>query len=165
MDVADVMVKICPACNEENPISEVICRVCMTNLTSVSPTQKKAKEVLAPAAGPEKAPDADGGRTICSPLPAVLSLSRPSDGRALPVADGSVLGRSGESGAFFEKDRTVSRSHAKIHFNGDIWSIEDLNSTNGTWVNGKRLTPAHPSPIRVGDSIALSMACELKVIA
>ena len=31
------LVKLCPACNEENPVSEVICRVCMTNLASVSP--------------------------------------------------------------------------------------------------------------------------------
>ena len=161
MDTAEALVKICPACKEENPISEVICRVCMTNLTSVSPTQKRAPAL----AEPKKVLGVAGERTICSPSPAVLTLSRSSDGRALPVADGSVLGRGGDSGAFFEKDRTVSRQHAKIHFHDGIWHIEDLNSTNGTWVNGKRLTPARPFPLNVGDSIALSMACELKVIA
>ena len=155
MDAMDVLVKICPACQEENPISEVICRVCMTNLTSVSPAQKEAN------ANGTNAPD----RTFCAPLPAVLTLSRPSDGRALPVTDGTVLGRSGDLRVFFEKDRTVSRQHAKINFRDGSWSIEDLNSTNGTWVNGKRLTPGRNYPLNVGDSIALSLSCELKVIA
>ena len=34
MDTAEALVKICPACKEGNPIPEVICRVCITNLTN-----------------------------------------------------------------------------------------------------------------------------------
>jgi hypothetical protein len=154
MEAVEDLVKICPACKEENPVSEVICRVCMSNLTSVSPTRKGEGAIQ---------PDA-GERTCRASAPAVLTLSRLSDGRVLPVSDGGVLGRSGESGAFFERDRTVSRQHAKVGFRDGVWHIEDLNSTNGTWVNGKRLAPGRPSPLNAGDLIALSLACELKVI-
>jgi len=90
----DELVKLCPACYEENPVSEVICRVCMTNLASVSPTPKGGKPE--PAGVPEPEPEPEK-----KPLP-VLSLSRQSDGRILPVADGTILGRSGETSSFFE---------------------------------------------------------------
>jgi hypothetical protein len=166
------LVKVCPACNEKNPVSEVICRVCMTNLTSVSPTREGETpkpggepEGGASAAGPEGGAG-NGDRTVCAPPSlAVLTLSRASDGRSLPVPDGGVLGRGGDGGAFFERDMTVSRRHAKVGLSGGVWVIEDLNSTNGTWVNGKRLEAGRPCPINVGDSVALSAACELKVIA
>ena len=32
------------------------------------------------------------------------------------------------------------RGHAKLHFDGSAWSITDHNSTNGTYVNGERIT-------------------------
>ena len=32
------------------------------------------------------------------------------------------------------------RGHAKLRYDGEIWSIQDLNSTNGTYVNGERIT-------------------------
>ena len=161
----DVLVKICPACNEENPICEVICRVCMTNLASVSPVQKGAPAKEAPAPEPVLDVSDTGGLTFCDPRPAVLTLCRSSDGRVLPVADGGVLGRGGEKGAFFEKDMTVSRQHARVDFRDGVWSIEDLHSTNGTWVNGQRLVSGQPSPLYAGDSVSLSLACELKVLA
>jgi hypothetical protein len=136
------LVKLCPACNEENPVSEVICRVCMTNLASVSPV---------PA----------GRQTLYST--AVLTLQLPN-GRALPAASGDVLGRSGGAALFFEAFQTVSRRHAKVDFRGGAWQIEDLQSTNGTWINGKRLNPGQPCLLKTGDVVALSLACEMRVI-
>ena len=44
----------------------------------------------------------------------------------------------------------VSRDHARIHWNGASWSIIDLDSTNGTFVNGKKITN---ESLRVGDII------------
>ncbi|MDR1979100.1 MAG: FHA domain-containing protein [Synergistaceae bacterium] len=166
-----MLVKLCPACNEENPISEVICRVCMTNLASVRPVPEGSgnappEETQGAARGkteeslPE--PEAASDRTIYAP--AVLTLSRLSDGRAIPVADGDVLGRSGDALVFFEDSRTVSRRHARMEFRGGTWRIEDLQSTNGTWVNGKRLEPGQPCPLKAGDVVALSLACEMRVI-
>lgn len=52
---------------------------------------------------------------------------------------------------------SVSRMHARISENaGDLSSgflIEDLNSTNGTYVNGIRLEPYRKKQIRAGDVI------------
>ncbi len=48
---------------------------------------------------------------------------------------------------------TVSREHAEIYERGGRVFLRDLNSRNGTWVNG---VPVHrPVPIRIGDSIQL----------
>lgn len=33
---------------------------------------------------------------------------------------------------------TVSRSHARIYRQGENWIVEDLGSTNGIYVNGRR---------------------------
>jgi hypothetical protein len=165
------LVKLCPACNEENPVSEVICRVCMTNLASVSPVPAGSARGFR-----------DGGKVVKGNVdetnvsesekpasdrtlhvPAVLTLQL-SDGRAIPVASGGVLGRSGGASLFFEGFQTVSRRHAKVDFRGGAWQIEDLQSTNGTWVNGKRLGPGQPCLLKAGDVVALSLACEMRVI-
>jgi predicted component of type VI protein secretion system len=96
--------------------------------------------------------------------PAMLTLSRVSDGRTLLARSGSLLGRSGETEEFFRDSRTVSRSHARANLVDGTWRIEDLGSMNGTWVNGRRIKPGEPHPIASGDTVALSLACEMRVI-
>jgi hypothetical protein len=41
----------------------------------------------------------------------------------------------------------VSRQHARIQRVEDAYLVTDLNSTNGTWLNEKRLTPDRPVPL------------------
>lgn len=55
------------------------------------------------------------------------------------------------------RDRYVSSHHANLRWDGVTWWIEDLNSTNGTFVNQQRVTPGAPlavpggSMLEVGD--------------
>lgn len=46
---------------------------------------------------------------------------------------------------------TVSARHARLTYHHNQWWLEDLSSTNGTWLNGARLTT--PAVITSGDEI------------
>jgi hypothetical protein len=47
----------------------------------------------------------------------------------------------------------VSRQHARMNYTEGQWSVTDLNSTNFTKVNGKRLEPNTPEPLHDGAEI------------
>jgi pSer/pThr/pTyr-binding forkhead associated (FHA) protein len=49
----------------------------------------------------------------------------------------------------------VSRRHCKIWQGGGKHLVEDLGSANGTFLNGKRLTPYLPHPLEDGDDLQL----------
>ncbi|MCB0191165.1 MAG: FHA domain-containing protein [Anaerolineae bacterium] len=53
------------------------------------------------------------------------------------------------------KKAGVSRRHGRITLQEGQWYIEDLNSTNGTFVNGIQLAPNEPTPINSGDYLRL----------
>jgi pSer/pThr/pTyr-binding forkhead associated (FHA) protein len=61
----------------------------------------------------------------------------PSEGREHPVQPGVTIGREGCDIVFADPD--VSRRHAAIQVVSGEVSIEDLGSTNGTYVNGDRI--------------------------
>lgn len=48
-----------------------------------------------------------------------------------------------------------SRHHARFSFRDDQWLVEDLNSTNGTFVNNRRI--ARPTPVSAGDTVRFGM--------
>ncbi|MCG6941624.1 MAG: ATP-binding cassette domain-containing protein [Thiohalocapsa sp.] len=48
----------------------------------------------------------------------------------------------------------ISREHARLSLRADAVLIEDLKSTNGTWVNGERISG--PTPIHPGDRVAFA---------
>jgi pSer/pThr/pTyr-binding forkhead associated (FHA) protein len=51
------------------------------------------------------------------------------------------------------QDERASHHHAQLWQEGEHWWVKDLNSTNGTWVNGKRLTG--PYRLQTGDQLRL----------
>ncbi len=50
---------------------------------------------------------------------------------------------------------TVSRRHAELRIETGCWLLRDLGSSNGTWVNGRRVVEAE---VRPGDLIHLGAA-------
>lgn len=52
-------------------------------------------------------------------------------------------------------EQGVSRRHAMIKVGEDTLTLTDLDSTNGTYLNGQRLLPNQPRVIRDGDEIRL----------
>lgn len=63
-----------------------------------------------------------------------------------------VIGRSQESDIFLS-DRRVSSRHARIYLKDERFYLEDLGSTNGTFVNG--LPIKAPYRLEVGDKITI----------
>ena len=70
----------------------------------------------------------------------------------IPAGFDQVLGRDA-SADITVPDPAVSRRHARIHRGADAVWMEDLGSTNGTYVNGDRLTV--PYRLRDGDEVKL----------
>lgn len=53
-------------------------------------------------------------------------------------------------------NRMISRIHCKVVNDNGMYSIEDLKSANGTYVNQVRLQPNRPHPIKNGDIVRLA---------
>ena len=71
--------------------------------------------------------------------------------RYLISEERTSIGRSPESEIFLD-DVTVSRSHAVIERNGSAFSLNDLGSLNGTYINNQSLKT---SPLTCGDEIQI----------
>ena len=67
-----------------------------------------------------------------------------------PEDEAVIIGRSSDAGIAVP-DRSMSRRHARLFLEGDEWLIEDLDSRNGTLLNGRRIT--EPTPVGVGTAL------------
>ena len=76
-------------------------------------------------------------------------------GAAYDLSDGALLGRGDQADIVLE-DAFASTRHARLIPQGDVIVLEDLGSTNGTYLNGEPLRGAQPlhegDRIRIGDS-------------
>jgi predicted Ser/Thr protein kinase len=91
-------------------------------------------EAEEPAAGAEAAPAA--------PPPDCLRLrvtAGNAQGSEIQVRDEFVIGRQASEEGQLGQDAEISREHARIARSGDHFVIEDLGSTNGTFLNGRRI--------------------------
>src|SRR5690348_16638343 len=52
-----------------------------------------------------------------------------------------------------ETARVTSGHHAQFAFRNGAWSIEDLGSSNGTYIDDKRIAPGSPQPVDEGHTI------------
>ena len=121
-----------------------------------------------PAQAP--APQASGQRAPLQRPPAapaasqVLALVLP-DGREVRLeGDVLTLGRDRTSDIPLA-DNMVSRRHARLRVSPQGVEVEDLGSTNGTFVNGQRLAPAVARRLQAGDRLGLGTKLVLRVQA
>src|SRR3712207_3776312 len=77
----------------------------------------------------------------------------PNSGQELDVAEGAVIGRDPQAASVAIEDPEASRKHASVSASGGGLSIEDLGSTNGTFVNGERVEGTRP--LTDGDRIKI----------
>ena len=78
-----------------------------------------------------------------------------SPGRFAGQRLGLSLGRHPELVDEVVADENVSRRHLRIAAEGDQFYVEDLNSSNGTFLNEQRLSPFEPERLDYGTKVAL----------
>src|SRR4051794_5650530 len=73
-------------------------------------------------------------------------------GSAYDLTEGALLGRGDQVDIRLE-DGFASSAHARLTPRGDVMVLEDLGSTNGTYLNGEPLRG--PQPLHAGDKIRI----------
>ena len=85
----------------------------------------------------------------------VISGDGLEPGAAYDLFGGLSIGRSAEADLMIE-DRFASQIHCRVYSRGSAYYVEDLRSTNGTFLNGEQFTGERGlndlDVIRIGDS-------------
>ena len=144
----------------ENPDGSLFCDQCGESLDPTAATAGAGSSYDAP-------PDVSVVPPVASaPAPAATAarLVIKDDGAEFPLEGKSefLVGREDPvSNIYPDIDLTphkgeehgVSRMHAKIYAQGAQYLIEDLNSTNSTYLNRQKLAAKTPTPIKDGDEV------------
>jgi len=77
----------------------------------------------------------------------------PNAGQSVPLGDEPILLGRGTDAAIRLDDDYVSTRHARFATNGEQWFVEDLGSTNGTYVGSQRVST--PVPVGIGTQVRL----------
>jgi hypothetical protein len=81
-----------------------------------------------------------------------LEVSKPSGRELIPLSGQRLtIGKASTNAVPLEHDDTVSRLHAVLENLEFAWSIRDLGSRNGTYLNGERITAERV--LRSGDEV------------
>ncbi|MEF3274590.1 MAG: FHA domain-containing protein [Chloroflexus sp.] len=161
---------ICSYCQAQQLDGTIFCTVCGASLINTRAQRQttaslnRAAETVQPIEDevtilPAPASTASGARLAL----VVLSSGRRIE---LPVAPEVVIGRKDQQRGFFPDidlsldggyDAGVSRRHARIVCTNGSYSLEDLGSSNGTFLNRQRVPPNQPMPLHHGDELQFGM--------
>ena len=77
--------------------------------------------------------------------------------------DTVTVGRTGGNDVVLpDPDKRISAKHARLERQGESWSLMDVGSTNGTYLNDKKIEAKKPVGLKSGDKISLGLF-QLKV--
>jgi len=87
----------------------------------------------------------------------LIAMSAPTRVEIAVTKDAFVIGKKTElCDGVIGFNKMISRSHCRINRRGSQYTITDLQSANGTYVNRVRLQPNQPYPIKNGDIVRLA---------
>ncbi len=149
----------CTQCGQQNPDDSKFCARCGAQLTvpargggAADQTSTISMAGIEPA--DEHGEDLDDVGLEALPSDAALLVVKrgPNAGsRFLLDKDVTTVGRHPESDIFLD-DVTVSRRHAEFHRSGQTFSVRDVGSLNGTYLNRERIEQA---PLAGGDEVQI----------
>ncbi len=157
----------CPKCGTINVANSLICSKCATLLSTYGQeTDPAGNGVMTQILDQlqEKVRSSPSAPPDTTPLAIYLNIGPHSREIELPLNKTIYLGRKDPAANIYpevdlsddgNRARTVSRLHAKIFKQSHNVVIEDLRSTNGTFVNNNKLRPLLPQPLNDGDIVQL----------
>jgi pSer/pThr/pTyr-binding forkhead associated (FHA) protein len=83
----------------------------------------------------------------------VLVVDGANKGERAELAEAPILIGRGSDAAIRLDDDYVSTRHARIAASGDQWFVEDLGSTNGTYIGSARIT--QPTTLTLGTQVRI----------
>jgi hypothetical protein len=96
----------------------------------------------------------NAGATIRFQPNSQFELASLQDGIKLNIENDDVIGRDhGKHSGAISKYSYISGRHAEFKNVNNEWLVTDLKSTNFTFINGKKILPDTPCPIKDGDII------------
>ena len=139
----------CPSCGHENTVGSRFCSSCGTALGEDrdATTITYASD---PETGETAVPEVEVDLSDVPVGTGVLVVTRgeAAGSRILLDLPSTSAGRHPDSDIFLD-DITVSRRHAEIVRDGDLYRVQDAGSLNGTYVNRERIEEA--TPLNHGD--------------
>jgi pSer/pThr/pTyr-binding forkhead associated (FHA) protein len=148
---------ICPDCGYTNPVGALLCANCGEDLYD-SLLELVATRQLTDR---ETAELKERDENVMT-RPIVLYITREDPPISLERRADLVLGRNeGNVSADLDltpygaNDKGVSRHHARLNGIGQPPTLMDLDSYNGTFINGERLTPGRSYTLKSSDEIRL----------
>ena len=121
------MTNICPKCNTPNPENSKFCLECGAQMPV-------------------------GIAATVLETPEFFEIVHMTTGNAFKLKDNKItFGRNMTSDVILDTDRFASREHTKIYKENKDYMIIDLGSTNGTYVNGHKIS--EPTKLNRGDII------------
>jgi hypothetical protein len=147
--------KFCPTCKFGNDANALVCVHCSSSLDLIF-----TKSMMADKAGQYAVPE-NGVAFYFAASATQIAVARDEE---------FLLGRRAEEDTEAIVDLThpdgfamgVSRRHAKVRSSANGYVITDLNSSNGTWLDGKILPPSQPIELPSGGTVQLG---RLKLVA
>ncbi len=82
-------------------------------------------------------------------------INGPMDGLNCLIDKKGKIGRNVGCSLSLALDMEVSGRHAEIILEGASWCIRDLQSTNGTWLKGKKISPGKTIPVKPDDTFLI----------
>lgn len=131
----------CKECQMENIEGALFCEECGAKMTG----QPKVSETFVEAGTAQLVLESSDGSKLEVPEKDEIVIGREDPiSEVFPDVDLTGLGG---------MENGVSRKHAVIHRAGADYTVEDMGSTNGTYINRKKIQPHSPQTIKPGDEL------------